>query len=722
MKRLFLFFTFISSLFILYVYLGVELYRANLIVFVVSFILLQFLLDFKKVISLFERYEKIFFCSIIAFSILILLRAGIVDVGIISIQDYPIHYFVHNLMAEKILPLYKSTNGMYLNYQLGYSPLYDHPPGGPLLTSFLYYITLKKIPFWLIFRLVVAIGFLLPLISIYILSKELGFHPFISILSLLFWLAWFHEYYIDGTFISYYSLSFGLLSISFFFHFLKHKEGKNVLASSIFLALSLLFQSMLYPFFLFSLFTLSIMKRKIKQFLLLIILSTILGLTYFASVLSWEYTFQIFEKQSEEFPHMYDINRSFWLHFYVLSCYPILISLPLILLKVKKEIGQKLNYLLIIFLSLIFISFILHFLQTKVNITFLNLISRFFLIERVVFINRVFFSFLASFAVYTILKNSKKNNIATILIVSLMLTNFSTFFRYLFEAWYDDESRLFEYIYGWKPRDWYSQEFKDGILKNRPKSDVVELFSFLKEKTSKNARIIVEDSRWGKLGGNIMALLSYSTSRYFAGGLYQGIFIEGDTLFVDGKIFGKRILDYSPYELANKLEEYNIKWIVVWTNESKGYFSNFSIFSKIYETSNGLFQVYEYNLLEENYVKVMNGNGEVEIVNDNYIILNLFNVKGGDDIKIKFRYEKYWRAYFNGEEIPIRKCGILMCIKSPKDGNYRVILKFENSKVLMLANLISLISFLLLTFLYLFYQHIFYPIRLKQYGFWIKRK
>jgi hypothetical protein len=587
---------------------------------------------------------------------------------------------------------------MYLNYQLGYSPLYDHPPAGPLLTTILWYLTLKQVPLWAVFRFVVVISFILPVFSVYYLSKTFRFHPFVSILSALLWLTWFHEYFIDGTFISYYSLSFGIFSIAFFVKYLEFGERKNLLASGLFLALSLLFQSMFYPFFVFSLFLLSLMRKRIKEFFYVFIISFLSGFVYFADFLSWDYSFQIFSKQTTFFPHMYDINRAFWLHFYLLSVFIVIISLPLLVYSSSKKSKWKIDYLFLVAVSLIVLSFLLNFFQTKVKFLMLNIFSNIFLIERVTFLDRVFFCIIAAYSIYHI-TNTKKQFLIT-LVLSLLIVHIFTFVLYLFDSWYNSDSKYFEYIYGWKLKDWYSLKLDDGVLKNKPKKDVVELFSFLKENTTKDARIIVEDSRWGKLGGNIMALLAPFTDKFFVGGLHQGVFIEGDTWFVDGVIFGKNITEYSESELIKKLEEYNVKWIVAWTNESKSFLSNLPAFEKIYETSNKLFQVYEYSNLMPSYIYVENGNTSVKIVNDDKIIVELKNAVKGEKIVLKFRYEKYWHAFYDGKEMPIEKCGILICMEAPFSGNYSIMLSYQEGNLLKLGKMISLISLISL-FIYL---------------------
>ena len=695
LKRLFFLFTLISCLLIFLVYLGFDLYRVNLYIFTFTFIFLSFLEVPSRILKFFAKYELLLLFLIIFLATFILIRAGMFDKGIIAIQDYPIHYFTSSLMANKMLSQYHSVNGMYLNYQLGYSPLYDYPAGTPILITLLWNLSFRQIPFWMIFRFVVIISFLLSVFSVYCLSRFFGFHPFVSILSSLLWLTWFHEYFVDGTFISYYSLSFGLFSIAFFVKYLENKIRNNLLISGIFLALSLLFQSVFYPLFVFSLLVLALSKRKIREFFVILLISLSIGAVHFGNLLSWEYSFQIFSKIVNFFPHLYDINRSFWLHFYFLSAFPILISAPLIQIGFSPQTSWKINYLMLLSISFITISFLLNFLQTKIEFGLINVLANMFLIERVLFLDRAIFCILASLSVYYILYLTKKNNLLKVFVMSLLIAYVYTFLLYLLDTWYSSDSKLFEYIYEHKLKDWYSLEFNDGIFRNRPKKEVIELFEFLNRSTSKEARIIVEDSRYGKLGGNIMALISYFTDKYYVGGFYQGIFIEGDTWFVDGVIFGKNIQEYSEEELERYLEKYNVKWIAVWTFGSKNFFNNTKNFMKIYETSNGLFQVYEYVNLRPSYVYVESGKAETEILNDNKIIIHLFDVKEKEEIILKFRYEKYWHAYFDEREISLEKCDILMCLKAPKDGSYSIALIYKEGNLLKICKLISFLSLIL---------------------------
>jgi len=695
LERLFFLFTLISCLVIFLVYLGFDLYRVNLFVFALAFVSFSFLEIYSNILKFFEKYEQLLLLLIIFLAIFILIRAGMFDKGIIAIQDYPIHYFTSYLMANKMLPHYHSINGMYLNYQLGYSPLYDYPAGAPILITLLWNLSFKQIPFWMIFRFVVIVSFLLSIFSVYYLSRSFGFHPFVSILSALLWLAWFHGYFVDGTFISYYSLSFGLFSITFFIKYLENKVRKNLLISGIFLALSLLFQSIFYPLFVFSLFVLALARRRMKEFFYTLIISLFIGSVYFGNLVSWDYSFQIFSKILNIFPHIYDINKLFWLYFYFLSIFPMLISLPLIQIRFPKKISWKINYLIFLSISFIVISFFLNFLQTKIRLGIINVLANMFLVERVLFLDRALFCILASIGVYYILCFKRKNTLIKVFTLSLLITYVYTFLLYLLDAWYRSDSKLFEYIYGHKLKDWYSLEFDDGIFRNKPNKEVFELFEFLNSSTTKEARIIVEDSRYGKLGGNIMALISYFTDKYYAGGFYQGIFIEGDTWFVDGVIFGKSIQEYKEEELEMYLDKYNIRWIAVWTPTSKKFFSNTKNFRKIYETSNGLFQVYEYIKLRPSYVYVKSGEAKLEILNDNKIIAHLFNIKEGEEIILKFRYEKYWQSFIDEKEIPIRKCDILMCLKAPKDGSYSIMLIYKEGNLLKICKLVSFFSLIL---------------------------
>ena len=673
----------------------------------------------KKIFSFAKKNADKIFIGIIFFALLILFRAGLFTPGPIVLQDYPIHYFVEWYSTTTLLPIFKNVNGPCIHYQLGFSPLYDHPRAPLFLPALLYYIFQEKLPFWLIFRFLVGVAFISPLIAIYLFSKKLSLSPIVGLISCILWLSWFHGFFLDGTFITYFAASFSLLALFFYLDYMEKKKVHSILLTSLFSSLVLFFQSMVFPYFFLIFILFTILNRKyidMKIFLIVVLFTFSTGLTYFISVLNgWDYVQSIFAKQPKVFHHQYDINYVFWKSFYEESHFIFIFTLPLFLFPLRK-INKQLENLLLIAFSVLFFSFFINYVQLHLTsystvLSPLKILINAFLIEKGLFLIRTIFCILSSFSVYYFFKTLHDKNFPLVLFLSflgasLILTILS-YSHYLWGAWYNSKDPHFGLIYyGYTLEEWYSSEFEDGVLTFSPNEEVMKLLTFLKERTTNDGRILLEDSRYGKLGGNIMALRAYFTDRFFVGGLHAGIMIPGDTWAVDGIFFGKNITDFDVDELKEKLNDYNVCWIAVWTRKAKKYFDSYSkTFRIIYETPKGLFKVYRYLDCPMNYLE-LKGRGSARLVtltNDTRVI-EVKDVEKGSELILKFRYEKGWHAYVNGNEIEIKPVGILMSMKLPFDGDYEIVVKYKEDALTIFGKYFSLFSFVLLLFLILYFK------------------
>jgi hypothetical protein len=682
--------------------------------FVIAFLVLRTNYN-KKIVNFIEKNSWKFLIIIIFFTILILYRAGLFSEGPVILQDYPIQYFAEWYPTTVLLPTFNNVNGICMNYQLGYNPFYDHPRGPPLLAATLYNLFFGKFPFWVIFRFIVGIAFILPILAIYFFTKKLGFSPIVSLLSCILWLSWFHGYFLDGTFITYFAISFAIFTLYFYVDYSETKNFNSILLTSLFFSLTLLFQSMIFPalFICFLIYTL-INRKKIeyKSILIILLIVFLIGLTYFISVYNGrEYIESIFSKQPQVFTHQYDMNYIFWKSFYKESNFIFIFTLPLIILPFKR-LNKHLLFLLLLAFSLIFIVFIINFIQINFQQTqspilgFFETLINAFLVEKTVFFTKAFFGILSAYTVYLSFKllNRKKfynYMILCFIMASLVLFVFS-YFNYLWGAWYKSDDTHFGLIYyNYTLEQWYSLKFENGVFSYSPKKDVLELFNFLKQNTTNDARILSEDSRYGKLGGNIMAMSAYYTGRFFVGGLHAGIMLPGDTWAVDGIFFGKNITEYKIDDLKEKLDEYNVGWISAWTPVAKEYFDSYpQNFKFIEETSSGFFKIYSYLNSPQSYFITKNNKTTIDLINitNSTISFKIENGKINDEIILKFRYEEEWHAYANDKEIPIKPNGILMSINLPSSGDYIIKLEYKENLLVKIGKYVSFFSFISLVF------------------------
>ncbi len=114
-----------------------------------------------------------------------------------------------------------------------------------------------------------------------------------------------------------------------------------------------------------------------------------------------------------------------------------------------------------------------------------------------------------------------------------------------------------------------------------PDKYTLELTAYLRDNTSRNGRIMLEDSGWNDrdglppkyAGGHYPALMSDLTGREFIGGPYPYAFLSHHFAdFHDGVFLRKRLADFGPEEMRESLDLYNIKWIVCWSRDCKNYF------------------------------------------------------------------------------------------------------------------------------------------------------
>lgn len=107
------------------------------------------------------------------------------------------------------------------------------------------------------------------------------------------------------------------------------------------------------------------------------------------------------------------------------------------------------------------------------------------------------------------------------------------------------------------------------------------LITWIRENTDSKARILIQDSsQHYYFGSHFVALLPYYTHREFIGGPIpemMHIFYKKIN-FVDNYLFGRRIESYSEREFLKLLDDYNIKWIIVFTREAKELLERLSSF------------------------------------------------------------------------------------------------------------------------------------------------
>lgn len=173
------------------------------------------------------------------------------------------------------------------------------------------------------------------------------------------------------------------------------------------------------------------------------------------------------------------------------------------------------------------------------------------------------------------------------------------------------------------------------------------LINWIKDNTTRDARVLIEDSGVYDREGyghhyffmHYPALLPAYTGREFIGGPHPYYYISHSYAgFRCGILFGTPIEGYSKEELEDKMKLYNIGWAIVWSSRSLEVFNSLpDIFSKEWETS--LFSVYRVNIDHSYFLK---GGGRVQA---DYNLLELKDIIAEEgEVVLKYHWLETLRA------------------------------------------------------------------------------
>ncbi|OGL42491.1 MAG: hypothetical protein A2042_09300 [Candidatus Schekmanbacteria bacterium GWA2_38_11] len=162
-----------------------------------------------------------------------------------------------------------------------------------------------------------------------------------------------------------------------------------------------------------------------------------------------------------------------------------------------------------------------------------------------------------------------------------------------------------------------------------------ELIEWINQNTSRDGRILIEDSCWQSghayWGSHLPCILPLYAEREYIGGPLPQFFMKHHFAeFHDAELFEKPIKEITPEKLKEYFDLYNIKWIICFISNSREYFDNLpgmvSMITKIDK-----FYIYAVKREPNFFVK---GKGEIS---SGYNHLYLKNLSKGDVI-IKYHW------------------------------------------------------------------------------------
>lgn len=195
------------------------------------------------------------------------------------------------------------------------------------------------------------------------------------------------------------------------------------------------------------------------------------------------------------------------------------------------------------------------------------------------------------------------------------------------------------------------------------------------------------------------ALIARETKKTFFSGFGEGpsIHVDKYNTVISGTYKGKKVSSYN-IEFFNELfRKWGIEYLVLWTNESKKYFSKYeNLYEKIW--SRDEWDIYRYKSAKPESVTVRQGYGLVDHQDFYKKILYLNNMKKGEKVLLKSNYFPAWRMYFYDKEIHLEEKDRQVSFCAPEDGTYAVRMVFSKNVLSSILGILSLFLSFVLSF------------------------
>lgn len=173
------------------------------------------------------------------------------------------------------------------------------------------------------------------------------------------------------------------------------------------------------------------------------------------------------------------------------------------------------------------------------------------------------------------------------------------------------------------------------------------------------------------------SLVSYETNkRLFCTTMegYHYSIYRGNALN-SGVFRGKHINRYSPDEIASVLSKWGIQYLVLWSENSRKYFSSAPTLFRPVRSVDGWF-VFEFLNADPRGVVIANGGGTY--CDAGYFSKHLYlkNVVKGDTAIIRQNYFPSWKAWYCNKKLPVINSAGQLAVIAPATGSYTIELTF----------------------------------------------
>jgi hypothetical protein len=230
-------------------------------------------------------------------------------------------------------------------------------------------------------------------------------------------------------------------------------------------------------------------------------------------------------------------------------------------------------------------------------------------------------------------------------------------------------------------------------------SEVQQVLSWIKQSVPNDTRVAFEEYPQDGHPQHLFAIAPLETGDQEIGSNYGFWWSGADTSNAISQVLTSQ--DYTGSSLYSTLAGLNAGYVVVWGNAASGisvYPSNFKLVQNI-----GEFQIYKLKGFSPSYVSVQNGTGNAAVMSfqPQELFIHLQNVTAGTSLLVRESYYTNWVAFAQGNEFPVLSENLslplmkatFMKIIIPENGTYNITLVYTATRSDTIGNAISYFSF-----------------------------
>ena len=211
--------------------------------------------------------------------------------------------------------------------------------------------------------------------------------------------------------------------------------------------------------------------------------------------------------------------------------------------------------------------------------------------------------------------------------------------------------------------------------------------------------IAVENNQhWKRWGNKVvpyfhwLSLLQLETNKLYFSNMYDGYHhtpYRGNS-FEGGFFKGKRIDKWAIEDINKILLQWGVKYVVVWNEKTKEYFSGYPEFFKDVwqDTDWVIFQFQNADIRSA----IVDSGGKATVIDKDYFEKHviLSGVKKGAKVTVRSNYFPAWKAYYNNKELALINSEGQVGFIAPDSGNYGIIFKYPRYTLLNILAIIAL--------------------------------